>query len=264
MFQGIETVSKVSSDLSGLVVGGIGIWTVISKHNYVSLMTTSTYPTLAYALIVAGALAVVGSWLGCGGVTSENRCVLLIIKLRFLVIEARTSVDHSLCNNTYVFVVMLVFVLEAGVGALARLYEEQVGPELKMNLNRTFLENYAVRRRETSAIDQMQIEFKCCGALRFEDWVVSEWHKDENVLKNGSLVPDSCCKTPTLLCGRRDHPSNIHYTVSIDFQPANIFANIIVTLLDLKRRKIGMTMVFSRIETSNRTVNSALTKLALS
>lgn len=81
-------------------------------------------------------------------------------------------------------------------------------------------------------------QFKCCGALRFEDWVVSEWHKDENVLKNGSLVPDSCCKTPTLLCGRRDHPSNIHYTVSIDFQPANIFANIIVTLLDLKRRKI--------------------------
>lgn len=81
-------------------------------------------------------------------------------------------------------------------------------------------------------------QFKCCGALRFEDWVVSEWHKDENVLKNGSLVPDSCCKTPTLLCGRRDHPSNIHYTVSIDFQPVNIFANIIVTLLDLKRRKI--------------------------
>ena len=53
---------------------------------------------------------------------------------------------------------MLVFVLEAGVGALARLYEEQVGPELKMNLNRTFLENYAMRRKETSAIDQMQIE----------------------------------------------------------------------------------------------------------
>ncbi|XP_076303616.1 CD151 antigen isoform X3 [Lasioglossum baleicum] len=176
--------------LSGLVVGGIGIWTVISKHSYVSLMATSTYPILAYALIVAGALAVVGSWLGCGGVTSENRCVLLM----------------------YVFVVMLVFVLEAGVGALARLYEEQVGPELKMNLNRTFLENYSVWIRETTAIDQMQMEFKCCGALRFEDWLVSEWHKDENVLKDFSLVPDSCCKTPTHLCGRRDHPSNIHYT----------------------------------------------------
>ena len=69
--------------LSGLVVGGIGIWTVISKHSYVSLMTTSTYPALAYALIVAGVLAVVGSWLGCGGVTSENRCVLLIVSNRW-------------------------------------------------------------------------------------------------------------------------------------------------------------------------------------
>lgn len=58
----------------------------------------------------------------------------------------------------YVFVVMAVLVLEAGVGALARLYEEQVGPELKMNLNRTFLENYGARTRETAAIDQMQKE----------------------------------------------------------------------------------------------------------
>ena len=53
---------------------------------------------------------------------------------------------------------MGVLVLEAGVGALARLYEEQVGPELKWNLNRTFLETYSVRSRETAAIDQMQKE----------------------------------------------------------------------------------------------------------
>jgi hypothetical protein len=59
------------------------------------------------------------------------------------------------------------------------------------------------------------LQFKCCGALRFEDWLVSEWHKDEEVLKNGSVVPDSCCKTPTFLCGKRDHPSNIQYTVGL-------------------------------------------------
>ncbi|KAJ8678519.1 hypothetical protein QAD02_014306, partial [Eretmocerus hayati] len=122
--------------LSGIVVGGIGVWTVIAKHNYISLMSTSTYPILAYALVAAGALAVIGSWLGCGGVTSENRCVILV----------------------YIFVVMAVFVLEAGVGVLARLYEEQVGPELRMNLNRTFLEAYSLRQKETAAIDLMQTE----------------------------------------------------------------------------------------------------------
>lgn len=66
----------------------------------------------------------------------------------------------------YVFVVMAVLVLEAGVGALARLYEEQVGPELKMNLNRTFLENYSVRTRETEAIDKMQKEVSTTAVRR--------------------------------------------------------------------------------------------------
>lgn len=61
---------------------------------------------------------------------------------------------------------MAVLVLEAGVGALARLYEEQVGPELKMNLNRTFLENYSIRSRETAAIDQMQKEVSTRGAIQ--------------------------------------------------------------------------------------------------
>ena len=64
------------------MVGGIGIWTVVAKHSYISLMATSTYPILAYALIAAGGLAVIGSWLGCGGVTSENRCVILVVSTR--------------------------------------------------------------------------------------------------------------------------------------------------------------------------------------
>lgn len=92
--------------LSGLVVGGIGIWTVVAKHSYVSLMSTSTYPTLAYALIVAGVLAVIGSWLGCGGVTSENRCVLLVVSPRVLesyIIVHRLTFDinhkHQLNRN---------------------------------------------------------------------------------------------------------------------------------------------------------------------
>ena len=61
---------------------------------------------------------------------------------------------------------MAVFVLEAGVGALARLYEEQVGPELRMNLNRTFLETYSLKAKETAAIDQMQLEVsKVCDNI---------------------------------------------------------------------------------------------------
>lgn len=53
---------------------------------------------------------------------------------------------------------MAVLTLEAGVGAISRLYEEQVDQELRQNLNRTFLDMYSVRSKETAAIDAMQIE----------------------------------------------------------------------------------------------------------
>lgn len=70
--------------LSGIVVGGIGVWTVLAKFDYVILLPTFTYPLLAFALIVAGSLAIVGSWLGCGGVTSENRCVIVMVSKTIL------------------------------------------------------------------------------------------------------------------------------------------------------------------------------------
>ncbi|OAD61259.1 Tetraspanin-11 [Eufriesea mexicana] len=168
-------------------------------------------------MIAIGIIEIVGGTRVASRDTNLRSVPLITPKWRCSV-KGKREGSAKRWNPNYVFVVMLVFVLEAGVGALARLYEEQVGPELTMNLNRTFLEYYSMRSRETSAINQMQMEFKCCGALRFEDWLHSEWHKHEEVVNDGSLVPDSCCKTPTYLCGRRDHPSNIHYTVPIDFQ----------------------------------------------
>ena len=53
---------------------------------------------------------------------------------------------------------MGVFLMEAGVGVFARLYEEQLEPELHSSLNKTFIETYSVDPRETAIIDQMQLE----------------------------------------------------------------------------------------------------------
>lgn len=52
----------------------------------------------------------------------------------------------------------------------------------------------------------MGSQFKCCGSSNFSDWRESAWIQAEKE----QLVPDSCCKTPTEFCGRRDHPSNIY------------------------------------------------------
>ncbi|KAG7257076.1 hypothetical protein CRUP_027726, partial [Coryphaenoides rupestris] len=50
--------------------------------------------------------------------------------------------------------------------------------------------------------------FKCCGSNNSGDWLHSVYI--ESPRAEDRLVPDSCCKTITPHCGRRDHPSNIY------------------------------------------------------
>lgn len=117
----------------------------------------------------------------------------------------------------YIFLMILVFLLETTVGSMSYIYDTQVGAELNRTLNDTFLMSYGVHKARTMAIDQMQQDYKCCGAVRFEDWKQSVWirsrRKDLIMPPLGRSVPDSCCFTQTELCGKRDHPSNIPYTV---------------------------------------------------
>ena len=64
----------------------------------------------------------------------------------------------------------------------------------------------------TKSIDEIQSTHSCCGALIFTEWrETSLWYVTAS---KRNVVPDSCCKTQSPECGRRDHPSNIYYTVS--------------------------------------------------
>jgi len=164
------------------------VWTVVAKHQYVVLLTNATYEVAAWVLIVAGCLVVIVTAVGCVGVLQNNRFFILM----------------------YTFALLLIFLLEAMVGIMSFLYEPHVPDELYLNLNKTFIDNYKVDDSKTRAIDQMQIEYKCCGANLFEDWQYSHWQREK--LSEGLKVPNSCCKTLTPQCGKSDHPSNIHYT----------------------------------------------------
>ncbi|XP_050070523.1 CD151 antigen-like [Anopheles maculipalpis] len=180
--------------ISGLVIIGVTLWTILWKHQYISLLSTTNYVIGTYALLAAGLLAVVGGVLGCCGVWHEQRGVLVL----------------------YTFVLLIVFLLEFIVGGLAYLYETQIETELQHTLNATFMEHYGVSEQQTKAVDSLQQEFSCCGAVRFEDWRHSVWlrsrRKDLIKPTEGRLVPDSCCITVVSKCGLRDGPSNIHYT----------------------------------------------------
>lgn len=173
--------------LSGGAILAVGIWTLLDKHTYVSLLASSTYVATTYILIATGGFILIVGFLGCCGASRENRA----------------------CLMTYGALLLLIFLMEAISGVLAHMYESTIHDELERNLNVTMLHNYKLDDEKTDAIDQMQRTFKCCGAKDFRDWQYSRWKKGNPSLD--ASAPDSCCISPESSCAIRDHPSNIYY-----------------------------------------------------
>lgn len=125
--------------------------------------------------------------------------------------------ENVFLSFQYIVLLILVFLLELSAGTIAYIYERSVPEELNMTLSDTFTQNYAVSERHTKAIDLMQQNFMCCGAVRFEDYRTSVWLKSKRLdlirQPQNRSVPDSCCMSMSEGCGFSDHPSNIPYTV---------------------------------------------------
>ncbi|KAI7791905.1 tetraspanin-11 [Triplophysa rosa] len=174
--------------MGGGVVMGVGIWTLVDKGDYLSLLASSTFAVSAYILILAGGLVMVTGFLGCCAVIREQRS----------------------CLSTYFSCLLLIFLIELVAGVLAYVYYQKLSEELKQHLSKTMTQNYAQPWKEsiTQSVDRLQQDFKCCGSNNSSDWTHSVYIKSQEA--ESRLVPDSCCKTITPRCGKRDHPSNIY------------------------------------------------------
>uniref|UniRef100_A0A8C1QIM3 Tetraspanin n=1 Tax=Cyprinus carpio TaxID=7962 RepID=A0A8C1QIM3_CYPCA len=148
--------------LAGGAVMAVGIWTLVDKSDYISLLSSNTYSAAAFILIGAGAVVVLTGILGCCATIREQRGLLRVLNA-----------------------------------------------ELRADLKERMVQNYQQPGQEhiTRAIDSLQQDLKCCGSNSSADWREGAWIQ---IFADGRLVPDSCCKTPTVACGVRDHPSNIY------------------------------------------------------
>ncbi|CRL05716.1 CLUMA_CG018746, isoform A [Clunio marinus] len=180
--------------MSSTAIIGLSVWTLIYKHQYVALLASPNYQFCTYMLLLAGIGGLLASIIGCCGVKRESFSIILI----------------------YIVLLILVFLFELSAGTLAYIYERNVPEELNMTLSDTFTQNYAVNERHTKAIDLMQQNYMCCGAIRFEEYQQSMWLKSKrkDLIRqiDGRVVPDSCCVTMTFGCGKSINPSNIPYT----------------------------------------------------
>ncbi|XP_054476376.1 CD151 antigen [Anoplopoma fimbria] len=173
--------------LAGGAVLAVGVWTLMEKSDYISLLNSSFYSVSAYILIAAGVIVIVTGIIGCCATLKEMRSLLIV----------------------YLVLLLFIFLLEIIAGLLAYITYQELDEELRQNLKVTMQQKYQQPGEEsvTEAVDKLQQEFKCCGSHNSTDWRDCVWIQSA---ENERLVPDSCCKTPSNLCGRRDHPSNIY------------------------------------------------------
>ncbi|XP_037624704.1 CD151 antigen isoform X2 [Sebastes umbrosus] len=173
--------------LAGGVVLAVGVWTLVEKSDYISLLNSSFYSASAYILIAAGVIVIVTGIIGCCATLKEMKCLLTV----------------------YLVLLLCIFLLEIIAGVLAFITYQELDEELRQNLKVTMQQKYQQPGEEsvTQAVDKLQQEFKCCGSHNSSDWSDCVWIQ---AAENERLVPDSCCKSPGDLCGRRDHPSNIY------------------------------------------------------
>ncbi|OWF51245.1 leukocyte surface antigen CD53-like [Mizuhopecten yessoensis] len=170
--------------IAGCCLVGFGIYT---KTNHVGITRVSSVlggnlvVTLSLLLIIAGAIVILLSFLGCCGAIKEVRCMLV----------------------TFFVLLFLMFVGFVVSAVLVYAFREKIEKYTLEQLRGSLYKNYGFEPQVTEAWDSMQQIFKCCGVEgdvnSTSSWAFYKTHSAWYFNQTGSIqfVPDSCCADPT-------------------------------------------------------------------
>ncbi|XP_068673703.1 CD151 antigen-like [Montipora foliosa] len=172
--------------LSGVALVIIGAWTLLFENDYSVLLGSSWFLIIVGLMIGTGGLIVIVCICGCYGIVKEHRYFLV----------------------SFLIMLTLIFIIQCSMGVVAFINRAQI----EGDLDRTIIDRmneYGSVDDVKKSFDRLQQRHKCCGGLSYTSWNITLWKQmPENEILS---VPESCCKTITPDCGKRDHPSNIYH-----------------------------------------------------
>ncbi|XP_042294488.1 CD82 antigen [Sceloporus undulatus] len=155
----------------GAVILGFGIWILVDKSSFISVLQTSSYSLKvgAYILIGVGAVTMLMGFLGCVGAVNEIRCLL----------------------GLYFTCLLLILIAQVAAGLLIYFQRNALKAEMSEIVG-DLIQNYnpydESNRNLETAWDYVQTQLSCCGWSGPENW------KNNTVLqeKNQTSYPCSC------------------------------------------------------------------------
>ncbi|RDD39596.1 Tetraspanin-11 [Trichoplax sp. H2] len=164
----------------GIALLAMGIIIRVNS-DLIGVVADNSWFTAAYIMIAAGVFIFLVALVGFCGARNSNKCMLGI----------------------YLGVLVVIFILEiAGAiyGAVNRVAIEEAA-KAKMTTEVQIRYGQANQGVITDGFNKLQTTFQCCGVNTTTDWYSSAWISGKPSFPYGPAVPDSCCRTSTLLCG---------------------------------------------------------------
>ncbi|XP_043825216.1 CD63 antigen [Dromiciops gliroides] len=161
----------------GLIAVGVAVQFTLNQTIPIGSTAGSVVPIV---IIAVGTFLFFVAFLGCCATCKENYCLM----------------------TTFAIFLSLIVLVEVAAAIAGYIFRDKVKSEFDKSF-REEMKNYEKSNTTTQFFDDLQEEFKCCGAVNYTDWEhVAHMPKNK--------VPDSCCINITQGCGNGFKLSDIN------------------------------------------------------
>ncbi|XP_067413697.1 CD82 antigen [Emydura macquarii macquarii] len=153
----------------GAVILGFGLWILIDKSSFISVLQTSSASLKvgAYILVAVGAITMLMGFLGCIGAVNEVRCLL----------------------GLYITFLLLLLLAQVAAGLLIYFQRDALKTEVS-SIVQGVIRDYNPDRQSDKNIqeawDYVQEQLFCCGWTGPKNW------EENQILKNKTLTSYPC------------------------------------------------------------------------
>ncbi|XP_064187469.1 tetraspanin 37 isoform X1 [Anguilla rostrata] len=170
--------------LAGLVVGLSGLYLLLNyRHN--RLFFRDIYIILPAVMAIASAVVLlISGSIGCWVSVRDSTCLQGVVGIK------------EGMNRAFVYLLIIIFCLEATAAALAYANIGKVHSELAPFQNIFKNYNGSSQDPDSNAVDSIQEELQCCGIQNYTDWQTTTWFNHRGNLS----VPQSCCNSTFHTC----------------------------------------------------------------
>ncbi|XP_050190533.1 CD63 antigen [Myiozetetes cayanensis] len=164
----------------GVALIAIGIYAQVALGKALVVSSGSSAGT-PVAILVLGVIIFFISFFGCCGAWKESYCMV----------------------TTFAVLLSIIFLVEIAAAIAGYVFKDKVRSVLNEGLQEA-MNKYGKDPAVTEALDELQRDFNCCGAINYTDWANIEQFQANDT------VPRSCCRVNTTTCNVHPSPATVY------------------------------------------------------